>query len=152
MLTARGGVETDVTVSLVEPGCYYVVSAAATETHDLGWLQLQAPDDGSVRIDTVTARYGVPTVAGPRSRELLQPVSGDDFSNEGFRFFTCRPVDLGRARAPAFRLPYAGEARWEIPPPRPLRGTTGCPLRTCGHLLSPTFRLVRSTCTRKPSK
>ena len=86
MCTLRGGVETDVTVALLEPGRYYVVSAAATETHDLAWIERHAPRDGSVRIDNVTPRDGVLTLAGPKSRELLARVSRDDFSNQGFPF------------------------------------------------------------------
>ena len=114
MLTERGGIEADVTVSLVAPGQYYVVSAAATETHDLGWLQRHAPDDGSVRIDNVTARYGVLTIAGPRSRELLQRLSTDDFANDGFPFFGVRKVEIGGAQALAMRVSYVGELGWEL--------------------------------------
>jgi dimethylglycine dehydrogenase len=114
MLTPRGGIEADVTVALVEPGRYYIVSAAATETHDLGWLRRHAPEDGSVRIDNVTGRYGVLTVAGPRSRELLRRVSGDDLSDEGFPFFRARHVELGRARVLALRASYVGELGWEL--------------------------------------
>lgn len=114
MLTERGGIETDVTVTLVAPGRYYIVSAAATETHDLGWLQQHAPDDGSVVIDNVTPRYGVLTVAGPRSRELLQRVSDDDFTSAGFPFFRARSVGVGRAQALAVRVSYVGELGWEL--------------------------------------
>jgi dimethylglycine dehydrogenase len=114
MLTESGGIEADVTVAFVAPGRYYVVSAAATETHDLGWLQLHAPDDGSVRIDNVTARYGVLTIAGPRSRELLQRVSADDFTNAGFPFFRAKTVEVGGAQALAARVSYVGELGWEL--------------------------------------
>ena len=114
MCTPRGGIETDVTVTLLAPGRYYVVSAAATETHDLDWIERHAPDDGSVRIDNVTARFGVLTVAGPRSRELLQRVSRDDFSAEGFRFFRARHVEIGLARVLALRVSYVGELGWEL--------------------------------------
>ncbi len=114
MCTARGGVEADVTVALLQPGRYYVVSAAATETHDLAWIEQHAPHDGSVRIDNVTARDGVLTIAGPRSRELLERVSRDDFSNQGFRFFRARHVEVGRVRALAMRVSYVGELGWEL--------------------------------------
>jgi dimethylglycine dehydrogenase len=114
MLTERGGVETDVTVALLAPGRYYVVSAAATETHDLGWLSMHAPEDGSVTIDNVTARYGVLTVAGPRSRELMQRVSSDDFTDAAFPFFRTRTVAVGRAETLAVRVSYVGELGWEL--------------------------------------
>jgi dimethylglycine dehydrogenase len=114
MCTPRGGIETDVTVALVAPGRWYVVSAAATETHDLDWIERHAPDDGSVQLDNVTARYGVLTIAGPRSRELLQRVSRDDLSNEGFRFFRARHIEVGRSRVLAVRVSYVGELGWEL--------------------------------------
>ena len=78
MLTPKGGIEADVTVTLLEGGGYYVVSAAATETHDLAWIQRHAPADGSVEIANVTDRYGVLTIAGPAARKLLQRLSDDD--------------------------------------------------------------------------
>jgi len=114
MLTERGGIQTDVTVTLLEPETYYVVSAAATETHDLAWMEAHLPEDGAVAIDNVTARTGVLTLAGPRSRELLQRLSTDDFSNEGFRFFRARPVHLDRLPVLAMRVSYVGELGWEL--------------------------------------
>lgn len=114
LLTERGGVEADVTVALVEPGRWYLVSAAATETHDLGWLQRHLPDDGSVRLDNVTARSGVMTIAGPRSRELLQRLTRDDLSGEAFPFFRCREVELAQARVLAVRVSYVGELGFEL--------------------------------------
>jgi dimethylglycine dehydrogenase len=121
LLTDRGGIEADVTVALVEPDRWYVVSAAATETHDLGWLQRHLPEDGSVRLDNVTARTGVLTVAGPRSRELLQRLTPDDLSPAAFPFFRCRELELGRAQVLALRVSYVGELGWELHHPLELQ-------------------------------
>jgi dimethylglycine dehydrogenase len=123
MLTPKGGIEADVTVTLLEPGRYYVVSAAATETHDLAWIQRHAPADGSVEIANVTDRYGVLTIAGPSSRELLQRLSEDDLSNEGFPFFRARHIALGGSRVLAIRVSYVGELGWELHHPLELQGT-----------------------------
>lgn len=114
LLTEKGGIETDVTVTLLDDGSYYVVSAAATETHDLAWLQLHQPEDGSVEIENVTARTGVLTIAGPRSRELLQRLSRDDLSNEAFRFFRARSLHVAKAPVLALRVSYVGELGWEL--------------------------------------
>ena len=75
MCTAQGGIECDVTVTRLGEDRWYVVSAAATEHHDGAWLEQHLPSDGSVRLDNVTARYGVLTLAGPRSRELMAAVT-----------------------------------------------------------------------------
>ena len=114
LLTERGGIQADVTVTLLEPDVYYVVSAAATETHDLAWLQAHLPEHGSVTVDNVSARTGVLTIAGPNARELLQRVSDDDFSTDAFPFFRARAVELGKVPALALRVSYVGELGWEL--------------------------------------
>jgi dimethylglycine dehydrogenase len=108
-------------VARVEPDRFYVVSAAATETHDLAWIERHQPDDGSVRADNVTARYGVLTLAGPRSRELLQRLSRDDLSREAFPFFRARHVEVGGMRVLALRVSYVGELGYELHHPLELQ-------------------------------
>lgn len=122
MLTPNGGIECDLTVSLLEPERYYLVSAAATETHDLAWLERHAPGDGAVRIDNVTSDLGVLTLAGPRSRELLQRLSSDDLSREAFPFFRTRHLDVAGADVVALRVSYVGELGYELHHPLELQG------------------------------
>jgi dimethylglycine dehydrogenase len=114
MCTPRGGIECDVTLALIGDDRFYVVSAAATEAHDLAWIEKHLPSDGSVVVDNVTSRNGVLTLAGPRSRELLQRISGADFSDEDFPFFRAREVTLGSVPVRALRLSYVGELGWEL--------------------------------------
>src|SRR5579859_6230112 len=121
MLTPRGGIECDLTVSLLKPERYYVVSAAATETHDLAWIERHLPDDGSVRLDNVTEQYGVLTLAGPRSRELLQRLSAADLSREAFPFFRARHIQVGGLDVIALRVSYVGELGFELHHPLELQ-------------------------------
>jgi dimethylglycine dehydrogenase len=114
MCTETGGVECDVTVTRLADDRFYVVSAAAVETHDLAWMQRHLPDDGSVRLDNVTSRYGVLTLAGPRSRELLAALTGADVSREAFPFFRCRELEIGMARVRVLRVSYVGELGYEL--------------------------------------
>ncbi|MGH3217438.1 MAG: GcvT family protein [Streptosporangiaceae bacterium] len=114
MCTERGGIECDVTVTMLPGERFYVVSAAATETHDLAWIEKHLPDDGSVTVKNRTSELGVLTIAGPRSRELLQRISDDDFSNDRFPFFSSRDVTIGSAQVRAMRLSYVGELGWEL--------------------------------------
>jgi glycine cleavage system aminomethyltransferase T len=114
MCTERGGIECDVTVTMLAPDRFYVVSAAAAETHDLAWIERHLPADGSVTVDNLSAERGVLTIAGPRSRELLRRISGDEFGNERFPFFSSRTVRIGSASVMAMRLSYVGELGWEL--------------------------------------
>jgi glycine cleavage system aminomethyltransferase T/glycine/D-amino acid oxidase-like deaminating enzyme len=114
LLTERGGIECDVTVTCLAEHRFYVVSAAATETHDLAWITRHTPHDGSVRIENLTARWGVLTLAGPRSRELLQRTTRADVSNDAFPFFRARFLELGRSRVLVLRVSYVGELGYEL--------------------------------------
>ena len=71
-------------------------------------------DDGSVRVENLTARYGVLTLAGPRSRELLQGLTRADVSNEAFPFFRCRELEVGMAPTRVLRVSYVGELGYEL--------------------------------------
>ena len=53
------------------------------------------PDDRSVKFENITNQIGVLVVAGPKSRELLQRVSEDDFTNEGFPWLSGKKVKIG---------------------------------------------------------
>jgi dimethylglycine dehydrogenase len=114
MCTPKGGIECDVTVTRLDGDRFYVVSAAATEDHDHAWMAAHVPADGSVRLDNVTARYGVLTLAGPRSRELLEAVTGADCSRAAFGFFRCRELEVGMAPVRALRVSYVGELGYEL--------------------------------------
>jgi dimethylglycine dehydrogenase len=114
MCTPRGGIECDLTVTKIDDDRYYVISAAGTESHDLAWIERHLPEDGSVRLENVTARYGVLTIAGPRSRDLLQALTRSDCSREAFRFFHCHDLIVGMAPVRALRVSYVGELGYEL--------------------------------------
>ena len=73
------------------------------------------PGDGSVRIENVTARYGVLTLAGPRSRELLQAADRSRRLARGVSVLPrARSSRSGRCRALALRVSYVGELGFEL--------------------------------------
>ncbi len=114
MCSPAGGVECDVTVTRLGDDAFYVVSAAAAEAHDEAWLQSHLQDHHAVRIDNLTARHGVLTLAGPRARELLAAVTDTDCSAEAFPFFSCRQIEVGMSPVRALRVSYVGELGFEL--------------------------------------
>jgi dimethylglycine dehydrogenase len=114
MCTPRGGVECDVTVTRLGGDRFYVVSAAATERHDHAWIAGHLPDDDGVRLENVTSRTGVLTLAGPRSRDVLQSLANLDCSRKRFPFFRCRELRVGMAPVRALRVSYVGELGYEL--------------------------------------
>jgi len=114
MCTPKGGIECDVTVTKLADDHYYVVSAAATELHDYDWIARHVPDDGSVTLTNTSSSVSVLTLAGPRSRELLQALTSTDCSKKAFRFFRCKSLRVGMAPVRALRLSFVGELGYEL--------------------------------------
>ena len=75
MLNSRGGIECDFTVTRVEEELFSIVTGTAFGNHDLSWIRRHAPQDGSVRCTDVTSRWSCFALWGPRSRDILSPLS-----------------------------------------------------------------------------
>ncbi|MCP3991365.1 MAG: aminomethyl transferase family protein, partial [Actinomycetia bacterium] len=114
MLDHRGGFKCDMTITKICDDKYYLVSAAAAESHDLDWMQKLMPQDGSVTIDNVTYRYGALVLSGPRSRDVLAKLADADLSNRGFPFLTMQDIVVGLWQTRALRIGFVGELGWEL--------------------------------------
>ena len=114
LLTKRGGVRAEFTLTRIGPERFYLISAGALETHDFDVLEKLLPADNSVRIDKVTTQRGVLVLAGPRSREVLAKVADIDVSNEGFPWLTARRLSIGAAGLTAMRVNFVGELGYEL--------------------------------------
>ncbi len=114
MLNTRGGIECDFTVTRLELERFRIVTGTAFGLHDLSWIREHAPEDGSVVVEDVTSRYACLGIWGPRSRDILQPLSTADLSNEAFRYMRAREIDVGPVPCLALRVTYVGEFGWEL--------------------------------------
>jgi dimethylglycine dehydrogenase len=114
LLTKRGGVRAEFTLTRTGPEAFYLVSAGALETHDFDSLRKLLPSEDGVRIDKVTTQYGVLVLAGPRSREVLAKVADIDLSNAAFPWLTARPLSVGAAGVRAMRVNFVGELGYEF--------------------------------------
>ncbi len=114
MLNARGGIECDFTVTRLAEDRFRIVTGTAFGQHDLAWLRQHAPDDGSVQVADVTSHLACFGLWGPRSREILQPLTTVDLSNDAFRYMTARETAVGSVPCLALRVTYVGELGWEL--------------------------------------
>ncbi|MCA1404601.1 GcvT family protein [Ensifer sp. IC3342] len=113
MLNARGGIESDLTVTRLSETAFFLVVSGATLQRDLAWLRKHVRDEFVVITD-VTAAESVLCVMGPKARELMQKVSPNDFSNQAHPFGTAREIEIGMGLARAYRVTYVGELGWEL--------------------------------------
>ena len=114
LLTERGGVRAEFTLTRIGPERFYLISAGALETHDFDTLEKLLPADNSVRIDKVTTQRGVLVLAGPRSREVLAKVADIDVSNKAFPWLTARRLSVKAAGLIAMRVNFVGELGYEL--------------------------------------
>ena len=114
MLNERGGIECDVTVTRLAEDRFRIVTGTAFGRHDLSWLTANAPRDGSVQVRDVTGALACIGVWGPRARDILQPLTISDLSNETFPYMSARPIAVGPVPCLAARVTYVGELGWEL--------------------------------------
>ena len=114
MLNHKGGIECDLTVTRLAESAFFLVVPGATLQRDLAWLRKNLTSDEFVVITDVTAGEAVLCVMGPKSRDLMQKVSPNDFSNAGHPFATAREIEVGMGIARAHRVTYVGELGWEL--------------------------------------
>jgi glycine cleavage system aminomethyltransferase T len=71
-------------------------------------------EDREVRLIDRTDDLAVVGLWGPRARDVLSAVTGDDVSNTGFPYLTGRTIDVAGAPIWAQRVTYVGELGWEL--------------------------------------
>jgi dimethylglycine dehydrogenase len=113
MLSPKGRLMGDLTVSRLGPERYMIVGSSAAERFHGRWFEAHLPKSG-VRVRPIsTERLGF-AIAGPRSRELVARVAGDDVAATALPFFAIREMDVGRAPALVARVSFTGELGFEI--------------------------------------
>ncbi len=115
LLEKDGGIAADVTITRLGEEHFRLVTGAGYVNTDMGWLRLQMRDrDPRVELRESTEDLSVIGMWGPCARDILERVTGDDVSEEGFPFMHARAISIGGATALAQRVTYVGELGWEL--------------------------------------
>lgn len=113
-LNKRGGIECDFTVTRLAEDRFFIVTGTAFGQHDMSWLSLQMPDDGTVTLEDIGSQYACIGMWGPKARKILEKVTTDDVSNDGFPYMTSKRITVGDVPVLASRVTYVGELGWEF--------------------------------------
>ncbi|MHC5903217.1 GcvT family protein [Streptomyces sp. S6] len=111
LLDRDGGIRSDVTVARLARDRFQV---GANGNLDLDWFTRHLPADGTVQVRDITAGTCCIGLWGPLARKVLQPLTDDDFSNDGLKYFRAKQAHIGSVPVTAMRLSYVGELGWEI--------------------------------------
>ena len=115
VLSGGGRIEGEWTITRLGDDRFYVVTGAGSERQALDHLAFAAGED--VTIANVTDAVGMLVVAGPKSRDVLAPLTDADLTNASFRWLTGQEITLAGVPVRALRVSYVGELGWELHAP-----------------------------------
>ncbi|MCE2526737.1 MAG: FAD-dependent oxidoreductase [Actinomycetia bacterium] len=117
LLTDTGGFRADLTILRLGEHHYRVISGGGDGARDRYWFRKHLPTDGSVTFVDNTSAVSTIGLWGPNARRVIESLTRDDVSNEGFPYGSVREVNLQGIDALMFRISYVGELGWEISVP-----------------------------------
>lgn len=119
LLNDHGMVKGEATVANLSasdrgPARVWYGSAAASEFHDMDWLQQHLRADEDVQIRSLTNDQTILVLAGPKSRDVLTACSRGDWSKEAFPWLSVKECFIGFAPATVMGVSFSGELAYEI--------------------------------------
>ena len=109
-----GGIGAEMTITCFSEEHYVLIGGAPARVHDLDWLEKALPADGSLSVTDITDENSTLVVAGPKSRDVLQPLSDSSLANENFKWLTMQQINVAGHAVMALRVNYIGELGWEL--------------------------------------
>jgi glycine cleavage system aminomethyltransferase T/glycine/D-amino acid oxidase-like deaminating enzyme len=131
-LDDHGGIIADVTVTRLADDTYMVISGDTIHRRVPAWIRRQTAEGELAIVTDVTSGHALLSVQGPRSREVLQRLSPDDWSDAAFPYLTAQKVELGYTPLWALRVTYVGELGWDLLVPTEFGATLYDQLREAG--------------------
>ncbi|RWP76504.1 FAD-dependent oxidoreductase [Mesorhizobium sp.] len=114
MLNEFGRLIGDFTIAKAGEERFMIWSSSAAQKYHMRWFEKHLPRDGSVRIHRFDQTLVGLSIAGPRSRDLLQKLVDVDVSTKAFRFMDFREMAVGGAPCMVNRITYTGDLGYEI--------------------------------------
>lgn len=114
MLKEDGKLQGDLTVACLSEGEYYLFGSGMAEVFYARWFEQHMPQDGSVSLEVIGLGLCGLSIAGPKARELLQRLTGEDVSNAALPFMAAQRMDIGMAPAIVGRVSFTGDLGYEI--------------------------------------
>lgn len=114
MLNAKGKLIGDFTLASTARARFMMWGSSQAQIHHMRWFEQHLPNDASVHIRRLDMGLVGLSIAGPRSRDLLQRLTDEDVSNAAFRFLDHRSMDVAGVPAMVNRVTYTGDLGYEI--------------------------------------
>jgi aminomethyltransferase len=117
LLNESGGVVDDIIVYQMDDNDYFICVNASNTEKDFAWLCKN--NNFGVEIENLSSDYAQIALQGPKSKDLLSKIFGDDFERQNFPAFTFKEKELRLSTTQVFscliaRTGYTGEDGFEI--------------------------------------
>jgi dimethylglycine dehydrogenase len=114
LLNDKGMLKGEATIANLPDGRVWYGSAAASEFHDMDWLQGHIRDGEDVKIQSLTNDYTILLLAGPNARAVISATSREDWSASAFPWLSVRQCFIGIVPATVMSVSFSGELAYEI--------------------------------------
>ncbi|TPJ34576.1 FAD-dependent oxidoreductase [Mesorhizobium sp. B2-8-3] len=118
MVNEFGKLIGDFTIAKSGEDRFMIWGSSAAQKHHMRWFEKHLPKDGprasEVRIHRFDQTLVGLSIAGPKSRDLLQKLVDVDVSTKAFRFMDFREMAVGGAPCMVNRITYTGDLGYEI--------------------------------------
>lgn len=115
MLSPKGKLIGDFTVSRLSETEFLVLGSGPIQLFHMRWFEANLPNEGSVKVDNISAQYCGLHIAGPHSRELLSRVTNQDVGLAAFPFLGVHRADIASCpEAVCVRVSFTGELGYEL--------------------------------------
>ncbi len=114
MLNEFGKLIGDFTIAKLADDRFMMWGSSQAERYHMRWLTRHLPEDGSAAITALGLGLVGLSIAGPKSRDVLAQIAGEDVSGEAFKFMACREIDIASVPCILSRITYTGDLGYEI--------------------------------------
>jgi len=138
LLNHHGMIKCEATIANIPqsdrgPDRVWYGSAAASETHDMDWLQAHVQPEEDVEIKSLTNDQTILVLAGPKARQVLSDCARGDWSKAAFPWLSVRECFVGIAPATVMAVSFSGEWAYEIHVPNASLYAAYLALKNAGH-------------------
>jgi dimethylglycine dehydrogenase len=114
MLNPEGKIVGEFSISRIGQEEFFLFGSQAAEVHHPRWFLAHLPKGSQIRFETLSLSMVGLTVAGPRSRDVLQKLTSTSLATKDFPFMSFRRVNIGNAAVWLSRMTYTGDLGYEI--------------------------------------
>jgi 4-methylaminobutanoate oxidase (formaldehyde-forming) len=113
-LNHQGGIISDLTITRTGEAEFLLITGDILQSTTTAWLRRQTREGEHCAVTDVTSAYTILSLQGPKSRDILAGMTGEDLSTHALPFRQSRFLDIGPVPVRVVRVTYMGELGYEL--------------------------------------